>query len=220
MYRVYISQFRLWKTTKLKRITSLHWQCDRSLSSNSRKIITGIEKRATEIPTVYDKYHGIIQCYKFPYIVYISWLSRLKLYFLPLVTMGIMVVSYYVQEGECTYEDLYDTYIFGGTIFSSKCLTSILAYQFVGCIYVNPSNSEVILSYLDIIGNRVDERFEPGDLYIQTRKNRVLQYLDKIYIFLRSRKKNRTFRINLSEAEVIDIELFTSVFGDIPHSAC
>lgn len=220
MYRVYISHFRLWKTTKLKGITSLRWQCDRFLSSKPNKNISDIEKKTTEIPTVYDKYHGIIQCYKFPYIVYISWLARLKLYFLPLVTVSIMAVNFCVQEGECTYEDLYGTFIVGGTAFSSKCLFSIPAYQFIGCIYVNPSNSEVVLSYLDIFGNRIDERFEPGDLYIETRKNRVLQYLDKIYVFLRSRKENRTFRINLSEADVVDIQLFTSVFGDIPDSAC
>lgn len=172
-----------------------------------------------QISTVYDKYPSVIECYRYPHMAYVNWFNKVKFYSIPFVSCSIITVTYFIDLDELSPEHLKDIFIVCSFILAKSWAMSMLVNNYVGFIYVNPKSRQVVVSYLNFWGNRIDEKFEPGDLYFQPRANVILKRLDKIYIFLCSRKKKRTFRINLSDAEVTDVLLLQTALGEIPESA-
>ncbi len=165
-----------------------------------------------------DNFDGLKHLYKFRYMGQVSFLSNLKIYLIPFFTFTTIFV---VAVSEEVNEEIALTMSMIYFICLAKAsLVSIPALNFVGHIYVTPE-SDIILSYLNVWGNRADEKFPLGDLSVRSRETGPLGFIkkDSFYVFLVSRSTGRKFRLNVKHGDLWDEDMFNELFGELPQNA-
>lgn len=186
-----------------------------------RRTSTLPEKPPFESLPIFAKFgKDIMNFYKFPSIVYCNWIVNVKWYILPVLCTVAFAMERTATAGELD-EETFNAYVALMAFIYSKCLLVGLPFRnFISHIFITPEE-DVVLSYLNFYGSRVDEKFPKGDLYLKSRETGPLKLItrDIFYVFLISRSTGRKFRINFKHCDMFDEDLFTSHFGRIPATA-
>lgn len=200
------------------------------LYSGKPEKVCSFEKRKTEVPeiinksykplqNVYTKFGDLKPIYRFPQIYLSSWLATLKIYVIPISVFYFISVSL-MDEFNLSTEVEMNILFATVLIVNFKCILISLPFlNFVGFVYETPKN-EIVLSYINFWGNRVDEKFEAGDLSFYSKDTVFSRYIrSKFYLLLLNKKTGNVYRINMKHADVFDEDSIIKYFGEIPSSA-
>lgn len=166
-------------------------------------------------PTIYDKFPHALQCYKYDGIAALASLAGSKRLLLPFSVLTVTSAITAEMSDLLSGEQVILAAITASTLVLSHFSITLPLVNFVGFVYVDQETDEIIVSYVDFWGRRVDAKFEAHDLYFEARGN----ILDRLYIFLISRKTSQKFRINIRYASVFSQELLERLVTKIPDSA-
>lgn len=179
------------------------------------------DKSESETLPIFKKFgKDILNIYKFPYISCCNWSVNLKWYILPAICLCSICLEQAASEGSLDTET-FDLYVMGFILVAVKCFLWGLPFRnFVSHIFITPEE-DVVLSYVNFYGSRVDEKFSKGDLILKSRETGPLRFItrDLFYMLLVSKSTNKTFRINFKLGDMFDEDLFRSAIGIIPDSA-
>lgn len=186
-----------------------------------RKTSSIPETSESETLPIFKKFgKDIMNIYQFPYISYCNWIINLKWYIVPSICACAFLLEDAASEGNLDPES-FNSYVL---IFSLLILKSFLwglpFRNFVAHIFITPEE-DIVLSYVDFYGSRVDEKFPKGDLSLQSRETGPFKFItrDFFYMLIISKSTRKIFRINFPYGDMFDEDLFTSTIGVIPDSA-
>lgn len=186
-----------------------------------RKTSSVPEKSESETLPIFVKFgKDIKNIYRFPRIVYCNWIVNLKWYIIPALCYCAVALDESAFEGSLDTESFNFYSIAFGVVILKSVLWGLPFRNFVAHIYITPEE-DVVLSYLNFYGSRVDEKFPKGDLSLQSRETGPFRFItrDYHYMLIISKSTRQIFRINFKYGIMFDEDLFRSTIGFIPDSA-
>ena len=165
--------------------------------------------------TIYDQFPHALQVFKFDRVDLWAAFSNSKRVMLPFSVILLTYALMQEADGSMDHETVTTTAFllicFGVSYYSA----TIPLNNLVGFVYIDQETEDIIVSYVDFWGRRQEKIFRPGDLYFKARDNQ----LDKLFIFLISRRSGDKFRIHFRHSDVYSQEVMERYLGKIPDSA-
>ena len=150
---------------------------------------------------------GYSQIYRFPWIVHVHTLCRVKILQTAIVVGAIPICALYAVD------EIQSFLFVGGFTLFMLYLMGEVCRRFVGIVHYHPVKKRVCISHLNFWGKRVDSFYDLPDVVPLTDSE---TNLNDIYAVARIYSEpKRRFWISLRYGKVLNNELFEEVFGDI-----
>ncbi|XP_032671943.1 transmembrane protein 186 [Odontomachus brunneus] len=180
-------------------------------STLSHATKTDVEKQTMDLTS--KRFPGYKLIYVFPYIAHVAAFNGAKRRF-TYVTGAVVPVAILLElmsaiPFEITAASTVSTLLISAFLH----INGILCNNLVGIIYINLEEGNVILSYIDYWGRRLDLKTNIDDVIpLSDNRLRITDPLYKKILFISQKK---TLKINMKLGKIMDVQNFKSVLGTV-----